>query len=526
MKKTLIINIGNSIIHIEEDAYELLTTYLNEIKQHFATTVDNFEIITDIENRIAEMFAELLEAAKKQVIEIADVQGVIAQMGRVEDFQSDDENENDQLNDHAYMASKKLYRDTDDGVIAGVCAGLGHYLNIESRWIRLAIFLSIFLGGIGILAYIVLWIVIPRAISRSERMEMKGEANNLYGYNRSFEEELAALKNSANEHFKPFVQHSSNFFGELGKVIASIVKLVGKIIAAAFILIGFGFMVTLLIALAASFGFWESNAFEHFPFSVINEEFRVEILLAAFVVLFIPILALVLFALRVAFNRLAISKTLSLTLLVIWLFGVGCSVYFIAKITSEFKEHAELIKTDELRSYSTYVVEVDRSMAFSKQDSIDYNITNLNNGFVINDDDDDDHPFREPRSVRIAIEKSENGKTSMMQTFESQGKSFKVALENVKNINYKFTQQDSLLKLSPRLTLKNETAWRNQEVFLSLKVPVGTHLLINDNMYSHLQFYNYYCNVDDNSGRYREWVMTEDGLKCKRELDEQKKENP
>ena len=62
MKKTLIINIGNTIIHIEEDAYEILTAYLNDIKQHFAKNADDVEIVTDIENRIAEMFAEILEA--------------------------------------------------------------------------------------------------------------------------------------------------------------------------------------------------------------------------------------------------------------------------------------------------------------------------------------------------------------------------------------------------------------------------------------------------------------------------------
>jgi len=60
MKKTLNINIGNSIIHIEEDAYEMLTVYLNEVKQHFAKNADDFEIVTDIENRIAEMFGEML----------------------------------------------------------------------------------------------------------------------------------------------------------------------------------------------------------------------------------------------------------------------------------------------------------------------------------------------------------------------------------------------------------------------------------------------------------------------------------
>ena len=194
MNKTIIINIGNSIIHIEEEAYEILMSYLNEIKQHFAKNADDFEIVKDIENRIAEMFAEILQKGQKQVIDVADVQGVIAQMGSVKDFMDEEEETLNEGADINYIGVKRLYRDTHDGVVAGVCAGLGHYLNVEARWIRLAFFLLTFLGGTGILVYLILWIAVPRASSRSERMQMKGEATNLYGYKKSFDEELAAFK--------------------------------------------------------------------------------------------------------------------------------------------------------------------------------------------------------------------------------------------------------------------------------------------------------------------------------------------
>jgi hypothetical protein len=91
MKKTLNINIGNSIIHIEEEAYEMLTAYLNEIKAHFSTSPDHFEIVTDIENRIAEMLTELLSQHQRQVVEPQDVAQVVAQMGTVKQFEEVDE---------------------------------------------------------------------------------------------------------------------------------------------------------------------------------------------------------------------------------------------------------------------------------------------------------------------------------------------------------------------------------------------------------------------------------------------------
>lgn len=536
MKKTLIINIGNSIIHIEEDAYEILTAYLNEIKQHFTKNADDFEIVTDIENRIAEMFAEILEAGKKQVIEITDVKSVIAQMGSVKDFMGDEEEEVAQSNQQAhYTGDKKLYRDTDDGVIAGVCAGLGHYLNIEARWVRLAIFLSIFLGGAGFLAYIILWISMPRAVTRSEKMEMKGEATNLYGYQKSFEDELAAFKQNmknAGEQFQPIAKRSGNFITEfveaIGRLLGTTGKLFLKFVAGVFIICGFATLLGLIACLAAFLGFWDANAFDNFPLSVINEEMRDGIVLSAFITMFIPVLALVLFAIRVAFNKKAINKSLSFALLVVWLIGAAYSFYYAAKMTSQFKEHAEMVKTDELKSYPAYIIEVDNRVVFSKADSLALRLGENNFDGRVVLDDDNDHPFRVPRNVRIRIEKSENDKTTMVQTYEANGETFTKALHNAQNISYSYKQKDSVLTLSPRLELKQESIWRNQEVTITLNLPVGAHIFLNDDIYNYLQFYYYSC--DDHYERktnYREWVMTEDGLKCKAELDKPKEEvNP
>lgn len=535
MKKTLIINIGNTIVHIEEDAYEILTAYLNEIKQHFTKNADDFEIVTDIENRIAEMFAEILEAGKKMVIEITDVQAVIGQMGSVKDFIGDEEQEAPKANQQAnYEGDKKLYRDTDDGVIAGVCAGLGHYLNVEARWVRLITFLTIFLGGAGFLAYLILWITMPRAVTRSEKMEMKGEATNLYGYQKSFEDELAAFKQNmrnAGEQFQPIAKRSGNFIAEfvqaIGKLLGTTGIIILKFIAGIFIVCGFATLVFLIGCLAAFLGFWDANAFEIWPLSVINADMRDEIALGAFITVFIPVLALVLFAIRVAFNKKAINKSLSFALLVVWLIGVSSSVYYTAKITSEFKEHAEMFKTEQLKTYQTYVIDVDNSVVFSKADSLKFSIgaNNFDGRVVL--DDDNDHPFRVPRNVRIDISKSDNDKITMTQTYESQGRTFAIALRNAQNINYNYKQKDSLLTLSPRLELKKESIWRNQEVTINLKVPVGTHLFLNDNISNYLNFNYYSC--DDNTEKttnYREWVMTEEGLKCKAELDKPKDTNP
>src|SRR5579872_2945390 len=87
MNKTIIININGTVFHIEEDAYEILKNYMTDVKRHFMNSADSLEITTDIENRIAEMFSELLEKENKQVIVEQDVTAVIGQMGTVSDFE-------------------------------------------------------------------------------------------------------------------------------------------------------------------------------------------------------------------------------------------------------------------------------------------------------------------------------------------------------------------------------------------------------------------------------------------------------
>ncbi|MGM9474886.1 PspC domain-containing protein [Pedobacter sp. GSP4] len=532
MEKTIIINIGNTIIHIEESAYELLKAYLNEVKQHFVNHADDLEIVTDIENRIAELLTEQLEEQKKQVVDAANVNSVIAQMGRVQDFDTAEEGEEEPVSHNAYQyqfAEKKLYRDMDERVVAGVCAGIAHYVNIDAKWIRLAALLSIFLGGSGILVYAILWIIMPKAKSRIERMEMKGEPANLQGFQKNLDEELQAVRErlgEVNKQAQPIFARFGIFIGEffewLGRFLSGTGKIIFKVIAGFIVVFGVLFLLTLIIGTAAFQGFWDASIYEYFPFSIINEGNRGIILFGAFVVLFIPILALVLFSIRVAFNKQAINKTLSFALLIIWLAGVAITGYQVAKISSEFKQHAELTQTVDLKSFSTYVISIDKSKYFSKEDSIAYHIdANNRNQIVV--DDLEDGPFVSPNHIRIEIEKSETGVTRLTQKYESQGKTFQSALQNAQNISYTYQLKDSALVFSPRFQLRKGTIWRNQEVRLTLEIPVGTKLILKEDAYSYINnYWTWGCNNTENDHNdYSVWVMTDDGLKCVAELKEE-----
>ena len=90
MKKTLTVNLGGTVFNIDDDAYRLLDNYLSNLKIHFRKEAGADEIVDDIERRISELFAEKLSAGS-QVITIADVEEVIARMGKPEDMETEGE---------------------------------------------------------------------------------------------------------------------------------------------------------------------------------------------------------------------------------------------------------------------------------------------------------------------------------------------------------------------------------------------------------------------------------------------------
>jgi phage shock protein PspC (stress-responsive transcriptional regulator) len=184
MKKNISINISGIIFHIEEDGYETLRKYLDSINRYFASFEDSSEILADIESRIAEIFLSRLNEGK-QVITAEDVSHLMGTMGSVSDFKAAEEQEfaageprqeqrqnSEQQKEH--LADKRLYRDERRKILGGVCAGLGHYFNVDPVWPRL-LFALLVLGSYGglLLVYIILWIVLPVSSSLEEEATVK-----------------------------------------------------------------------------------------------------------------------------------------------------------------------------------------------------------------------------------------------------------------------------------------------------------------------------------------------------------------
>lgn len=199
MKQTYSINLGGIVFNIDDDAYHQLKTYLHQIEAHFANEEEAREIMADIESRIAELFQERIKGGK-QVIDMKDVIDIKIILGSPDEF-------GDQENGSSAYGKKKekfgpsgyrrIYRDPDNRIIAGVCSGMGAYWQIEP-WIFRVIFLIFIFGFVGPIIYLILWIVIPEARTATQKLEMKGEPVNISNIGKTVKEEFQNVKDRMN----------------------------------------------------------------------------------------------------------------------------------------------------------------------------------------------------------------------------------------------------------------------------------------------------------------------------------------
>ena len=171
MKKIININLSGRVIPIEDSAYEKLQAYIESLRRYFANEESREEIINDIESRIAELLHEKIRKGADAITD-ADVNEIIASMGTVEDFEAAESetaaapssSQQSSQQSFSYTETKtrgRLYRDTNDKFIGGVCSGIASYLNVDPAVVRLLFAIIGFGTGIGFLAYIILWIVLP-----------------------------------------------------------------------------------------------------------------------------------------------------------------------------------------------------------------------------------------------------------------------------------------------------------------------------------------------------------------------------
>ncbi len=213
MQRIIQINIAGSVIPIEEDAYQVLKDYLNALERLFVAEEGNDEIIQDIEFRIAELFSIRLQN-NIPAIDRSDVQKVIDTLGPAHELNEDPATgkttnlpvpysrpANNQQGQQQYQSShRRLFRNTNDKMIGGVCSGLANYFDIDPVIVRL-VFAALFFGlGVGLIAYIIAWAVIPAPRTPEEFAQMTGGTPmDIHSMARNMSGELQDLKKRGEE---------------------------------------------------------------------------------------------------------------------------------------------------------------------------------------------------------------------------------------------------------------------------------------------------------------------------------------
>lgn len=525
MNKTIIININGTVFHIEENAYEILKQYMTAVKRHFFDSEDSLEITTDIENRIAELFTEILQREGRQAVIDQDVNFVIEQMGAVEDFDNTTaEGTGTGYTYHSREAKRRLFRDPDDHLVAGVCSGIANYFDTQAVWIRLAFAVAFVFAGTGLFLYIVLWLVLPKAVTRADRMAMKGEKLDLQGFKRNFEEELVNVRgrlSEAHEGAQPFIYRFRDFVREFfsftGSFIQQFAKIILKIIGIAIMLGFFGTAIGLIIAFVAAVAFGQ-DLHLIFPFSIAGERYGTWLYLSAFIVLIVPILALILGLATFVFNTRGINRSTASTLLIIWICALSTLIYFTTRVMSGFKSSASFDQTISLApsSINTYHLKLDKTRFFTAEDSARLDIKAQFHGLVVTDDDDDDE-HTEPQNLNINIEKSDVPQPVLVERYHAKGSTYEKALINARNTKYNFSQKDSVLTFDYKLHRLNSDQWHAEEIELTLKVPLNTKIVIDRNLDRYVHFSVYECANTNKlpDAPSANFIMTDNGLQCK-----------
>ncbi len=173
MKKVINITIGKTVFLIEEDAYQKLDEYLRGIRDYFKSDEGGEDVVNDIEYSIAEKFISRGMDSTKSIGD-KEVKEIIEEMGTVEELSGDSELNSSEKKKVNSENEKRLYRDTEDMIIAGVASGIARYFAIDPVIVRIIFVFTIFFGGFGVIAYLVLWAIVPPADTASKKINMEG----------------------------------------------------------------------------------------------------------------------------------------------------------------------------------------------------------------------------------------------------------------------------------------------------------------------------------------------------------------
>lgn len=477
MIKTVTVNLAGQVFHIDENAFEKLSSYLKAIKNMYSKEEGGEEILSDIESRIAEVFILKLKESSRVVINMNDVEYIISTLGKPEEFESENfENDFNAEAEQNEKPNKRLYRNGEDQFIAGVCSGLSAYLGIsDPLWMRLIFILLVVTGfGTGILIYIILWILVPEAKSTAQKLQMRGEQVNIENIEKNFKQGMTNIENkldsiNGSKTIKNVINHSTSILKKLINIAFILIK--GFLIFIIAIVV-FSLVVTLM-AFAIS-GFVSTPLLNTYLFESSTMGYVATVgLLTILVVtaLFFILLPFQIFSRKTKPFR----KEVSLTMLTLWFLGLIMVSVGSADTLRQFVVKEKLVNKTVIESPVASDTIIIRTSSLSPNETKNLSISIGWKKYQI----DKEGEFM--NKVKLYIEPSDNNQVKLVETYSSRGASSENAIENIKNIVYNYQIDNNHIVFDDFISTNDGSdKWRNQSVILKLQIPENTLIVFRN----------------------------------------------
>jgi len=504
MNKTININLGGLFFHIDEDAYQKLNRYFDAVKKSLSNSSGHEEIMKDIEMRVSEIFSEN-QKTDNSVVSLKDVDAMITIMGQPEDYRIEEENgETFNNTNYNYRPNKKLYRDVDNNVLGGIAAGFGHYFGVDSLWIRLGLALFVIAGvGFPFILYIILWVLIPKALTTSEKIEMTGEPVNLSNIEKKVREEFEnvseKIKNADYNKMGSNMQSGAEKIGStLGEIFMMIFKIFAKFIGGIIVLVS----ISTLAGLVISFFTLGSTSLVDMPWqkyyeaAVVSEYPLFLIGTLSVFAIGIPFFFLLILGLKLLItNMKSIGSIAKYTLLALWIISVLVLVSFGIKQATEVAYSGKVVKKEIINYNLADTLEIKFKFNNYYAKGFFYN-----NDFEITQDENGNDIIYS-NNIRLKIIETEEALPYLQVEKLSEGKSSFDAKQRAEKIKYTFKLEGSKLILDNYYITDLKNKFRDQEVKLYLYLPKGIILKVDDSVENHTSSYDSFFNLHFNDNK-------------------------
>ena len=401
---------------------------------------------------------------------------------------------------------KKFYRDNDSKVLGGVCSGLAAYFGVDITVVRLLFVFGVYLFGTGFLAYIILWIVAPKARTLTQKMEMKGEPVTLSNIETNIKESINVDKNAPENVLTKVLLFPFRLVGIIIKGLGEVLKNLGPVarVIAGIVLILFSLsiLVAVVVSIAAFFGVVSgiegTDFFDHSPFKVFSQDIHPMTGFFAFLAMFTPFLALLLVGLILVSNRRIGTRNFWISLLGLWLAGLMGAGILATKYALNFKKKGKFEQTKN------------------------YPFTLSGKTLVLSSNNNQDDTFdgmQMKEDVSLNIEGYEGADLKLEQRFEASGRTRVEAEANAKNILYNIVQKDSTLAFEQKILLPEKARFRGQDLEMTLYIPYEKPFKITQDFYHSVyrsDWHNKNFDIDgDDIDKYTFVMKRDSGMICR-----------